>query len=230
MHAVLHSHARLAAGHLDKAHQLQESERQGASHQQQQQRWGIHPFYVPDARPDQPSLPSSSTGPQSSTSSSSGSKPVTGAPGDVFELSAPTAGRNAFRVLRSLSLRKAVLLEGSPGVGKTALVAALAKRAGEAVCECSHCRCGVVWQHRFTLSTTESCNPTSCMLCGVLYHILAHRRRGVSASLTQQLGHLKHVCTAVCNVCLQCISSHCRCAAGAHQPVRADRHDGPSGS
>ena len=45
---------------------------------------------------------------------------------------APTTARNALRALRALQLRRAVLLEGSPGVGKTALVAALAAAAGEA--------------------------------------------------------------------------------------------------
>lgn len=34
------------------------------------------------------------------------------------------------RVLRALQLRKPVLLEGSPGVGKTSLVAALAAASG----------------------------------------------------------------------------------------------------
>ncbi|RZM20684.1 MAG: AAA family ATPase [Pedobacter sp.] len=34
------------------------------------------------------------------------------------------------RVLRALQVRKSILLEGSPGVGKTALIAALAKAAG----------------------------------------------------------------------------------------------------
>eukprot|EP00798_Chlamydomonas_sp_ICE-L_P024873 gene24873-10534_t len=43
---------------------------------------------------------------------------------------APTTARNAFRVLRALQVRKAVLLEGSPGVGKTTLIAALAKCVG----------------------------------------------------------------------------------------------------
>lgn len=39
-----------------------------------------------------------------------------------FSLAAPTTAANAFRVLRALQVRKAVLLEGSPGVGKTTLV------------------------------------------------------------------------------------------------------------
>jgi midasin len=47
-----------------------------------------------------------------------------------FELAAPTTARNAFRLLRAMQLRKAVLLEGSPGVGKTSLVTALARAAG----------------------------------------------------------------------------------------------------
>ena len=47
--------------------------------------------------------------------------------GAVFEFGAPTTARNAMRVLRALQLRRAVLLEGSPGVGKTSLIAALAK-------------------------------------------------------------------------------------------------------
>jgi ATPase family associated with various cellular activities (AAA) len=47
-----------------------------------------------------------------------------------FDFGAPTTARNAGRVLRALQLRKAVLLEGSPGVGKTSLVAALAAASG----------------------------------------------------------------------------------------------------
>ena len=35
------------------------------------------------------------------------------------------------KVLRAMQLRKAVLLEGSPGVGKTSLVAAIAKATGK---------------------------------------------------------------------------------------------------
>ncbi|RKO94177.1 P-loop containing nucleoside triphosphate hydrolase protein [Blyttiomyces helicus] len=43
-----------------------------------------------------------------------------------FAMSAPTTLRNCMRVLRSLQLRKPVLLEGSPGVGKTSLISSLA--------------------------------------------------------------------------------------------------------
>ena len=47
-----------------------------------------------------------------------------------FSMSTPSTARNAMRLLRALSLPKPVLLEGSPGVGKTSLVAALAAAAG----------------------------------------------------------------------------------------------------
>lgn len=51
--------------------------------------------------------------------------------GDIqFELRAPTTARNALRVLRALEVSKPILLEGSPGVGKTSLVEALAKILG----------------------------------------------------------------------------------------------------
>ena len=50
--------------------------------------------------------------------------------GDPYALNAPTTGANLQRLLRSLQLRKPVLLEGSPGVGKTSLVSALAAASG----------------------------------------------------------------------------------------------------
>ncbi|KAH6671551.1 midasin [Plectosphaerella plurivora] len=48
----------------------------------------------------------------------------------TFAFNAPTTRLNAMRVLRSLQMQKPILLEGSPGVGKTTLVAALAKTCG----------------------------------------------------------------------------------------------------
>ncbi|TDL22264.1 P-loop containing nucleoside triphosphate hydrolase protein [Rickenella mellea] len=47
-----------------------------------------------------------------------------------FNLNAPTSRLNAMRVIRACQLMKPILLEGSPGVGKTSLVAALAGSAG----------------------------------------------------------------------------------------------------
>lgn len=47
-----------------------------------------------------------------------------------FNLEAPTTGVNAMRVVRAMQLRKPILLEGSPGVGKTSLVSALAVASG----------------------------------------------------------------------------------------------------
>lgn len=56
---------------------------------------------------------------------------ATGSVADVsFNLEAPTTGVNAMRVVRAMQLRKPILLEGSPGVGKTSLVSALAAASG----------------------------------------------------------------------------------------------------
>lgn len=81
--------------------------------------WGIPPFFV-------------ERGPQP--------HPSHAAP---FDFRAPTTASNALRVLRALQLKKAVLLEGSPGVGKTSLVAALATAIGQCrylvICHLSSC-------------------------------------------------------------------------------------------
>jgi len=72
--------------------------------------WGIPPFFV--ERGPQPTPPNAAP----------------------FDFRAPTTASNALRVLRALQLKKAVLLEGSPGVGKTSLVAALATAIGQCTC------------------------------------------------------------------------------------------------
>ncbi|KAJ3248142.1 AAA ATPase midasin [Chytriomyces hyalinus] len=51
-----------------------------------------------------------------------------------FALKAPTTSINALRVLRALRLSKPVLLEGSPGVGKSSLISALSATAGYSLC------------------------------------------------------------------------------------------------
>ncbi|CAG8439564.1 5371_t:CDS:10 [Funneliformis mosseae] len=66
--------------------------------------FGIHPFYIPKG--------------------TLGSHQIT------FTLQAPTTLDNAMRVLRAMQLKKPILLEGSPGVGKTSLITALAAASG----------------------------------------------------------------------------------------------------
>ncbi|ODV93781.1 hypothetical protein PACTADRAFT_71717 [Pachysolen tannophilus NRRL Y-2460] len=47
-----------------------------------------------------------------------------------FNLEAPTTATNAMRVVRAMQVAKPILLEGSPGVGKTSLISALAAATG----------------------------------------------------------------------------------------------------
>ncbi|KAE8602908.1 hypothetical protein XENTR_v10014171 [Xenopus tropicalis] len=68
--------------------------------------FGIHPFYIP-------------IGPYFQENK------ITD-----YALNAETTSMNAQRLLRALQLNKPIILEGSPGVGKTSLVTALAKASG----------------------------------------------------------------------------------------------------
>ncbi|KAJ7156010.1 midasin nuclear AAA ATPase [Mycena crocata] len=52
----------------------------------------------------------------------------------TFNLRAPTTQDNAMRVVRACQVHKPILLEGSPGVGKTSLVTALANISGHHLC------------------------------------------------------------------------------------------------
>lgn len=51
----------------------------------------------------------------------------------AYSLDAPTTKKNAMKLLRALKLQKPILLEGSPGVGKTTLVVALAQATGKSL-------------------------------------------------------------------------------------------------
>ena len=51
-----------------------------------------------------------------------------------FNLQAPTTRDNAMRIVRACQVAKPILLEGSPGVGKTSLITALANLSGHRLC------------------------------------------------------------------------------------------------
>ena len=58
------------------------------------------------------------------------SKSASLTPDPEYSLKAPTTIGNCMKIMRALQLRKPILLEGNPGVGKTTLVAALARSIG----------------------------------------------------------------------------------------------------
>lgn len=98
--------------------------------------FGIDPFYIALGTNPAPSLSwvSNLSGIQLSDLCSSPTPPA-GSLRESRDLSdyamaAGTTAVNAQRLLRALKLQRPVLLEGSPGVGKTSLVAALAKASG----------------------------------------------------------------------------------------------------
>nr|CAG8526340.1 11509_t:CDS:10 [Entrophospora candida] len=66
--------------------------------------FGIHPFFIPKGSLD--------------------TRPIS------FTLQASTTMNNTLRILRAMQAKKPILLEGSPGVGKTSLVSALAAATG----------------------------------------------------------------------------------------------------
>ena len=70
---------------------------------------------------------------------------------------------NAVRVLRALQLRKAVLLEGSPGVGKTSLVGAIARASGarpsKGILMVGGCRLTAFWGAVFHRPCMGFCHP-----------------------------------------------------------------------
>ncbi len=107
------------------------------------------------------------------------------------------------QVLRALTLRKAVLLEGSPGVGKTALVAALARRAGVPLVRC------------LKVSAAGSCAGMQ----GAAPRLQLLGSTGYWALEACDVAELALEQQQPTSLCMPCA---CIVGAGAHQPERAD--------
>ena len=73
-----------------------------------------------------------------------------------YSLEAPGPKQNIFRLLRAMQLRRPLLLEGAPGVGKTSLVMALARFSGHNIV-------------RINLSEQTVRSPQSC---GKMVHFI----------------------------------------------------------
>jgi midasin len=105
-------------------------------------RYGMPPFFIPTgkwlaARPHFGPNPSDSfwsnfTGARADSRATRFAGPLPRVE-PKFTLAAPTTAKNMYRVLRAMQAGKPVLLEGSPGVGKTSLVLALASATGHAI-------------------------------------------------------------------------------------------------
>jgi MoxR-like ATPase len=81
-------------------------------------RFGVPPFLIP--RGDLSAAAAASTA----------AAPAAASPASRYNFDAPTTRLNLVRVLRAMQLTKPILLEGSPGVGKTSLIESLAGASG----------------------------------------------------------------------------------------------------